>query len=896
MIFRLILIFTIGFFTNSFGRMVFTDSEILQGYKLSEEGIYFVFDEDLYSVKPYRVIVEGSFRDWDHNQMDRTWWLKKNSGFNNLWVLKSSQPIEPGSSFKFRINGGEWIAPAENASNIEGGNLIFEMEKVPLSLIAEIVNSHYIRVLFSNSLSSYNLDPSNYRLFKTDGVEIPVLKVFYIRPGEIQIYPAEDLYTNRVYYLQEKTHNLRSLVSYDGWFRHLYSDKKLGAFYEPELDKTIFRLFAPRASQVKLYLYKIPGQKNYARFSLKADSDYIWEVALKGNLEGQFYDYTIHGPEDPGNHFFESTPVHISDPYGQVSVDSFGPCRIWPPVTPPRPVAGGRPAMKDVIAYEVHIQDFTRKLPIEEHKQGTFAGFIEKGLTNSTGKKIGFDHLLELGINAVHLQPIQEFLHFPDDDWRKTFLNDPYMLKNGTDTENYQWGYRITHFMAIESRYRTKGADWGAQNQQFRDLVETFHDAGITVIVDMVFNHTGERMDGRMDYFNFSVIDRPYYYRTTSELDYIGDYGTEMKSEERPMVQRWIYDQCKNLVDQYGVDGFRVDLAGLTDKQTLKNLKRELENDILIYGEPWIDSADKNYENNPDWNWYKDDAPITFFQDDARNAFKGSPFTLKDKLKDRGYAGGNGDRESVKKALSAGFKEDVTPVSGINYLDIHDNWALADRFAISDWDGRMGVEENRVKIAATLLFTSLGPLVIHGGTEFLRSKGSVPLKEVKKKFQNNFIHFHGKNDTYNLAFPNLFIWENKGKSIGDDGGKIKCNYQNMFEYWRGLIALRKSKIGEAFRLSEKPSKDYYHWFEPENQRMIGYLVADQILVLINADTVSGTFKNILLQNGRSFQLIADIDEINPSMGLNSKSDGILNGGQIYSLDIPAESLKIWTRK
>jgi pullulanase/glycogen debranching enzyme len=662
------------------------------------------------------------------------------------------------------------------------------------------------------------------------------------------------------------------------------------------MNKTWFLLFAPRATLVKLYLYKNPEKKYYASHTLKADGNGVWEIALPGNLEGQYYDYTINGHDDPGNSFYDTNPVHISDPYGQVSVDSFGPCRIWPAVKPPRPVRGGRPPMEDVIAYEVHVQDFTTGLPIDKRKRGTFNGFIERGLTNSVGEKIGFDHILDIGINVVHLQPVQEYLHFPAEDWREAYLNDPYMIEQGINEENYQWGYRTTHFMAIESRYREKSAEWGTQNQNFRDLVETFHDAGIAVIVDIVFNHTGERMDGRMDYFNFSVIDKPYYYRTDESLEYIGDYGTEIKSEERPMVQRWLIDQCKNLIDQYGVDGFRIDLAGLTDKQTLKTLRQELGPDIIIYGEPWIASSDPNYEENPDWNWYKVDAPITFFQDDARNAFKGSPFTLEDKYKDRGYAGGNGDRENVKPALSAGFPEDHTPIAGLNYLDIHDNWALADRFATENWDGRLGVDENRVKIAAVLLFTSLGPVVIHGGTEFLRSKGHAPLKEIKKEFQGGYLPFHGKNDTYNLAKANEYIWENKGKSTGDDNDKIKCNYKNMYAYWRGLINLRKSDIGKVFRIAEKAPDQYYKWFEPENSKLLGYLVADKIFITINTDTVSGSFDNVVLPDGTQWRLIANIDEVNFEYGIADDSDKTLEGGKSYKLTLPAESLKIWIKE
>jgi pullulanase/glycogen debranching enzyme len=892
---RIIIIIFLVFIKYSIGHTSFTAAEKLQGYKQENGTVIFLFDESIYSVTPKKVIIEGSFRNWDHSLDDNRWWLKRDNE-QKICILKSPQHIESGSKFKFRIDEGHWIPPPSGSANEQGGNLIFGDESISLKMKSEIVSDFDIRVFLSGQDISISFNPEDYRLFQADGIEIPIHKLFYIRPGEVQLYPGMQLDKRRVYFLQDKKHGLRSLVSYEGWFRHSYSDKKLGAFYDPKMNKTWFRLFAPRATLVNIYLYKSPAKKHYASHVLKVDGNGIWEIALPGNLKGDYYDYTLKGYDDPGNCFYDSNPVHISDPYGQVSVDSFGPCRIWPAVKPPRSVKGGRPAMEDVISYEVHVQDFTTALPLDERKKGTFSGFIERGLTNSLGEKIGFDHLLDLGINVVHLQPVQEYLHFPTNDWREAFFNDPYMTEQGVNEENYQWGYRTTHFMAIESRYREKGADWGTQNQNFRDLVEAFHDAGIAVIVDMVFNHTGERMDGRMDYFNFSVIDKPYYYRTDELLEYIGDYGTEIKSEERPMVQRWIIDQCKNLVDQYGIDGFRIDLAGLTDKQTLSVLRQELGDDIIIYGEPWISSSDPNFEENPDWNWYKIDAPITFFQDDARNAFKGSPFILEDKYRDRGFAGGNGDRENAKRALSAGFPEDYTPTSGINYLDIHDNWALADRFAAVNWDGRFGVDESRVKIAAALLFTSLGPVVIHGGTEFLRSKGHASLNEIKKKFQGGTLPFHGKNDTYNLAKANEYIWENKGKSIGDDNNTIKCNYKNMYAFWRGLINLRKSDTGKVFRIAEKSSADYYKWFEPENSKLLGYSVADKIFIAVNTDTTGGTFENVTLPEDTQWQLIANIDEINFRDGITYDPDKTLEGGKSYNLTLPAESLKIWVKK
>ncbi len=705
-----LLIFSViaGLLSFSNAKISISETESLKGYKILDDTTYFIFDENVYDVEPVRVVVEGTFRNWDHNMDDPDWTLSKSKDHENLWILKTKEPVAIGSKFKFRIDEGRWLSPPESAENVISGNLVFGNISDIKSLRAEIVGPRYIHAEFRGKDIAISFDPDDYLLFDSRGLEKKVSHVFYLRPNQIQIRPDKDLDIGKVYYLRAKKNDLKSICRFDGWFRTTYSDKKLGAFYDSQSNKTFFRVFAPRANKVKLYLYLVPGENHYKQYELKKDADGVWEIALGGNKNGIYYDYTVHGPNDPGNHYFETNPVHISDPYGQVSVDSWGPCRVWPEVKPARPIDGGIPAMQDVIAYEVHVQDFTTALPLESKKKGTFTGFLQRGLTNSLGEKIGFDHLVELGVNVVHLQPVQEFLHYPDNDWQEAFGDDPYMIEQGVNEENYQWGYRTSHALAIESRFREKGSEWGAQNEQFRDLVQAFHDEGIAVIVDLVFNHTAEKMDGRMDYLNFSVLDKQYYYRTDSELDFIGEYGTETKSEERPMVQRWIIDQCKNLIDQYGVDGFRIDLAGQTDEQTLLELKRQLGPDIIVYGEPWIASADPNYENNPDWDWYKIDSPITFFQDDSRNAFKGSPDNPKDKWRDRGYAGGNGERDKVKMALSAGFDTDKTPVSAINYLDIHDNWALADRFAVQDWDGRKGVHEQRIKIAATLLFTLTG--------------------------------------------------------------------------------------------------------------------------------------------------------------------------------------------
>ncbi|UCC74074.1 MAG: pullulanase, partial [Gemmatimonadota bacterium] len=234
--------------------------------------------------------------------------------------------------------------------------------------------------------------------------------------------------------------------------------------------------------------------------------------------------------------------------------------------------------------------------------------------------------------------------------------------------------------------------------------------------------------------------------------------------------------------------------------------------------------------SNPDWAWYKADAPITFFQDDARDAFKGSPFDVND----RGWAGGDGSaREAAMRALANDYDEEPRTTNGISYLDIHDNWALADRYALSDdHNGLEGVDLAAVRIAAGLLFTSAGPVVIHGGTEMLRSKGLAPHEEFEVEAAGGPIRFKGRDDTYNVRTPNRFLWDSLAP--GSD-------HAAMRDYWRGLLALRMSEYGRVFRVAEVPD-GHYRWITPGEGTLLGYVVGERVLALANSGTNEGVFR------------------------------------------------------
>ncbi len=878
---------------NYYPGQPFMSEQIWQGYAHVKDTTHFLFDSGHYGIKePERVILNGSFRHWSPDVDDPHWMLHRFS--STLYILSIYNPhfyfIPPGSTFKFMINDGQWMHPRMNTANLQNGNLIFMPHVSRQSLYAEIRRDRTIWVKTTGIDRSF--DPNSYELSDALGHQIPIASALPQTYEWMLLSPSEKLDIRRVYYLSIKNTYHRTLCSFDGWFRDLYSPQKLGA--EIEKEGTYIRIFSPRADAVKLYLYRNHDDTNaYQELIMNQDTDGVWEAFVPENLKGVYYDFTVHGPDDPGNHFYHTTPVHISDPYARVSMDTWGKSRIWEPTVPATPLKNGRPPMEDVIAYEVHIQDFTDLLPLNDDLKGTIPAMGIPGLKNQAGEAIGFDYLVDLGINVIHLMPVQEFLHYKDEVWKPVFEHDPFMIANGVNLENYQWGYRTSHCFAIESRFRQKGTEPGAERDQFRNLVQAFHDKGIAVIIDIVPNHTAENMDTKPYFFHFNVLDKQYYYRTNN-LEHLGEYGNEVKTENRPMVQRWLIDQCQAMIDEFGIDGFRIDLAGQIDKQTLITLRQKLGPDIIIYGEPWIDSFDPNFEANPSWDWYKVDSPITFFNDESRNAFKGPTSIPRDKRKDRGYAGGNTDmREMVKWSLAGSFPYEKTPLSGINYLDIHDNWTLADQFAMDNWDGRYGVDEFRFKIAVVLLYTSLGPIVINGGTEIMRSKGVAELTEtIKYTADGTPLYFHGKRDTYNMRKANQFVWENVGKNIGDEG--YHCNYRSMYEFWKGFNKFRLSERGRVFRQSAAVPEDYYQWIEPENRNLLGYIVDNQVMVAMNVyDHELSMEVNVPIGNWMLIGNQSGIDHIQGVKDPNKMQN--ISGGAIHEFRLSGAQFNIWLK-
>jgi len=228
-----------------------------------------------------------------------------------------------------------WISPLPHAGNIRNQNWTVDLFYKPLRLRAEIRRQKTVWAKVEGF--ERPLLKEDYRLLDAQGNDIEIAAVLPNTASETLIVPHRYLDIRRAYFLEIPSKGLRVHCSYDGWFRELYSEKELGANVSEDDSYTIFRVFSPRATSVRLYLYQKPeDQEAYSTINMQVDPDGVWEALVPENLHGTYYDFTVHGHKDPGNHFFETVPVHISDPYARVNVDTWGKCRVWKRTKPGR--------------------------------------------------------------------------------------------------------------------------------------------------------------------------------------------------------------------------------------------------------------------------------------------------------------------------------------------------------------------------------------------------------------------------------------------------------------------------------------------------------------------------------------------------------------------------------
>lgn len=732
----------------------------LSGYVFNRGIVTFIFDPASYGLPPLPktacVAVAGNFTGWDASGGYNGKWRLAPSASEGLWELSAQldgMRLPQGEKdllFKFVIDGRRWLPPPMRAPN---------------------------QVLDEGGVANLRVD-----LARAGG-------------AEIRVHTAEPLDVRRNYTLRIDGAGPRPLgiqTTPGAVLDRIVSKKPLGVTFDRERGTTTYRLFAPRATDVWLCFFKraeamawTPEFKRFrpdVEYRMARDaSDGTWSLTMNGLDAGAYYGFRVAGPEGNGESF---DPYHvIGDPYARAVATANGLSIAVDPLATNQWFGGWTdqswktPEPQDLVVYECHVRGQTIHPSAEgipRAQRGTY-----EGLRKSIGTDIGIGHVKALGANAVELLPVAEFSESED---------------------SYSWGYSTAYFFAPESSYASNPTN-GAAYYEFKQLVNDLHNAGLAVILDVVYNHVGGPNV-------FALAEKKGYFRLLPDLSFSNHSGcgNDVRTEF-PMMRRLIVDNILYFMREFHVDGFRFDLAELIDMYTMMEIieeARQVNPDVILVSEPWSPGRGENKSLLKGTGW-------SAWNNDFRYAAKD-------------FVRGGGDRDWLRGAIFGSVHSWAqNPLQPVNYLESHDDMAFADEISSApNHDGRK-LEAGDValnRLAATILFTSLGRTMLYEGQEFLRSKWGI-------------------NNTYNRGDAvNAIKWTDRERPLA----------AKALDYYSGLVHLRMSPEGAAFRVASRPPSSYYQWLLPSNRHLLGYVVnvpelhaGRGFIVLLNSDTTPQTF-------------------------------------------------------
>ncbi len=533
------------------------------------------------------------------------------------------------------------------------------------------------------------------------------------------------------------------------YFYELESRVSLGAIAQG--NETIFRIFAPRAKRVELCVCeRLAHEETPHRYPLFKRADHVWEVTLTQNLHSWFYWYRIDGPKDALGAF--DREKRILDPYALATVDRSGPGIVLDRARIAAPDRTFKtPAWQDLVVAEGHVRDLVALAPIKLRAQERL-GF--SGLRQWVESPEFYLH--SLGVNAVELQPIQE--------------------ADNRTREEYQWGYMTANYFAPASAF---SLDPGTASgvQEFQELVAAFHRRGMAVILDVVYNHVGEPA-------HLLLVDKLYYFEVGADgaLSNWSGCGNDLRARSA-MAARLIIDSCAHLIETYGVDGFRFDLADLVGLETLKAIEvamKRIKPDVILIAEPWsfrghIGGALR------DTGWAS-------WNDGYRNFV-------------RDFVRGGATREGYEYFLKGSpWHYAKWPAQTVNYVESHDDKTWIDVITENaDGNGHSPTanDRRRTHLMAAILFSSIGIPMISAGQDFLRSK-------------------QGMNNTYLRGDLNAL-----------DYRRI-YRFPASHAYFADWIAFRLSDAGKILRLFSRPADSYFRFiFAPDSMAAATVFNADR---------------------------------------------------------------------
>lgn len=687
-----------------------------------------------------------------------------------------------------------------------------DVDLSPQFLSASFVSASEIEFNVTESVdSSAEGEAARYSVTDDKGVTYPIMKIQSKDEGETtsaSVILEENLDLGKRYTLERDGYGsipisaAAAFSSSDFEAAYTYKGDDLGAVYSKT--STAFRVYAPTASEVSLNLYSngLDGDKISER-SMTKDEYGTWTVNVNGDLNGTYYTYTavtslgINEAVDP-----YAKAVGANGKRGMViDLDATDP-EGWEEDKKPEFIQ-----MTDAIVYELHVRDLSSDSSSGIVNTGKFLEFTETETKNGSGLSTGVDHMKELGITHLHL--------LPSFDYASVDETKP-------DIPQFNWGYDPVNYNVPEGSYSTDPYHGEVRIKEMKQAVQSLHENGIRVVMDVVYNHTAATADS-----NFNKLVPDYYYRKDESGFSNGSACGNETASDHSMVRKFIVDSVVYWAEEYHIDGFRFDLMALHDIETMNEVRKALDAidpSILIYGEGWKggESTLPEEEQALKTNVSQMEG-IAVFSDDLRDGIKGSVFDAKDK----GFVSGAiGLEETIKFGVVAATNHPQvnykmvnysdapwakSPNQCINYASAHDNLTLWDKLASSNLEDS---EEDRMKmnkLSASIILTSQGIPFFQAGEEILRTKTEEDSSFVENSYQSS-------------DFVNRIQWDNK------------TDYEEIFNYYKGLIAFRKKH--PSLRLSD--TKDIAANLVFEENAPTG-VVAYSITGKPNGETADGIY-------------------------------------------------------
>lgn len=603
--------------------------------------------------------------------------------------------------------------------------------------------------------------------------------------------------------------------------------------YTPQ--STNFMLWAPTADAVKVNIYDngLDSLPIRSVDMLKKDGGQ-WIVTVHEDLHGKFYTFNVQ----IDGRWLGDTPGVMAKAVGvngkRAAIINFD------DTDPDGWADDKRPELKnfnDIILYEMHHRDFSVDSLSGIKNKGKFLALTEEGTKNIYGQTTGLDHLKELGITHVHILPSYDYASVDE---------------TKLDTPQYNWGYDPQNYNVPDGSYSTDPYKPEVRIREFKQMVQSLHKAGIRVIMDVVYNHTFNT-----DNSNFQLTVPGYFYRFNDDGTFANGSGCGNETaSDREMVRKYIVESVKYWVNEYHVDGFRFDLMGIHDIETMKAIRTELDKidpSIFIYGEGWAAGSPKYPFEKLAMKANTWQMPgVAAFSDEFRDSLRGS---WSDDTKGAFVTNGKGHEAGVMFGIAAALphqqlkevRKDMPqswtaqPSQMISYISCHDDHCIGDRLKITAPDADVKQRMRLLKLAETAVFTSQGVPFIFTGDEIMRDKKGV------------------KNSYCSPDSINVIDW------------RLKKEHQDSYEYIRGLIALRKAH--PAFRLgSAEKVYEHLEFINPSAKGVVAFRIKGQpegeawkdITVILNA-----TKKNAKVEVPEgTYRVVCHDGEINPEKGLS----------------------------